>query len=313
MGDGIARDWQSQPFIKHRFSYIGNHTIRLRAMNEDGIMSDWTETVLTVTNLPPEARMIFHKQKMDCDDQIKFDLINITDPDGWIWKVEAVIDGKTIPIPFSSTWARYVTVFSTPGTRTVSFLITDNNGGVTEMGPITIEIVNRRPTARFRFVDQYFSTDKAIVLDAGGSVDRDGGRLHYIWDLGNGDTLYGKRVEYTFRKEGVYGIRLTVMDESGAFDTTDKVITVQRHVEDDAIMPMTIQQDQIGLLHMVLLIIIALATVYLVARWKHSRDIREMARLIDAMNNSEDRWKRQDGHSINLRLDPWAAHGPYST
>ncbi len=53
----------------------------------------------------------------------------------------------------------------------------------------------------------------------------------YVWDMGDGATLTGPSVKYTFNNAGSYTVSLTVTDRAGGSDTTSKTVQVNPVVE----------------------------------------------------------------------------------
>ncbi|WP_461170385.1 PKD domain-containing protein [Arthrobacter sp. Z1-15] len=65
-----------------------------------------------------------------------------------------------------------------------------------------------------------------VVLSGEGSTDADGRIVSYQWDLGNGATAEGERVQHAFAEGGDHVVTLTVTDDAGARATaTATVVT----------------------------------------------------------------------------------------
>ncbi len=50
--------------------------------------------------------------------------------------------------------------------------------------------------------------------------------VNYVWNMGDGATLFGRSVEHSYAELGFYTVTLTITDEDGQTDTTAKVVEV---------------------------------------------------------------------------------------
>lgn len=116
------------------------------------------------------------------------------------------------------------------------------NGDVMYADLYTSEVVrlayapgNRAPQPRIDV-----STDPAtrtVILDAGGSRDPDGDGLSYAWDLGDGTSGEGVRVEHTYSPAvGSATVALTVTDPLGATTTARVQVTPGNHQPEIALV-----------------------------------------------------------------------------
>ncbi len=65
-----------------------------------------------------------------------------------------------------------------------------------------------------------------IAFDGSGSSDPDGKITKYQWDFADGVTGEGAKVSHIFAKAGVYGVKLTVTDDSGLVASQTTSITI---------------------------------------------------------------------------------------
>ena len=54
-----------------------------------------------------------------------------------------------------------------------------------------------------------------LLFDASSSTDADGEALSFLWDLGDGVTRSGAKVEHAYSEPGEYAVRLGVADGTG--------------------------------------------------------------------------------------------------
>lgn len=66
----------------------------------------------------------------------------------------------------------------------------------------------------------------ACEFDGGLSVDPDGSIVRYEWDFGDGNTATGQTVTHTYASDGDYTVTLTVTDDDGQTDDTQKTVGV---------------------------------------------------------------------------------------
>lgn len=77
--------------------------------------------------------------------------------------------------------------------------------------------------------DRYFEIDKPIYFKATGQLADING-LTFTWDLGNGQTLEGKELNYTFNEPGVYTVKLKASSGSASNEAI-ATIWVVKYIE----------------------------------------------------------------------------------
>ncbi len=102
---------------------------------------------------------------------------------------------------------------------------TDNRGNVGASTPVLVlggPPVNQAPAASFTVAVD----DRTVKLDGTSSTD-DGGIVSWAWDLGDGTTRAGSRVEHTYAESGDKVVTLTVTDDTGLTSTTSRTVRVE--------------------------------------------------------------------------------------
>ena len=84
--------------------------------------------------------------------------------------------------------------------------------------PFAVAVVLTAPAGRFE--------GAPVTFSGAGSTDPEGDPLDYIWNFGDGALVRGKTVNHTFADNGVYIVKLTVVDAYGGVAETTSSITV---------------------------------------------------------------------------------------
>jgi len=158
-----------------------------------------------------------------------------TDPAGaadnayaWSWD----LNGDGVPdASGSATYGSAIvanTHFPSAGTYTLTFRVTDKDGG-SHSDTVVITVINRPPVAN---AGGPYSTPEgsSVSLNGGGSSDPDGDALTYAWDLdddGAYDDATGPAASF-FGVDGpsVHTVGLKVCDSGGACGTATTTVTV---------------------------------------------------------------------------------------
>ena len=82
------------------------------------------------------------------------------------------------------------------------------------------------PIANFTYSPEKTVVNETITFDASSSYDPDGYIVSYEWDFGDGNTGTGEVITHSYSSAGDYTVNLTVTDNDGAVNSTDKTITV---------------------------------------------------------------------------------------
>lgn len=103
-----------------------------------------------------------------------------------------------------------------------SLLLAACSGGGSDGGNL-----NLPPTAAFTATPARGAAPLIVSLDASASDDPDGAISSYRWDFGDGSpTGSGVSLTHTFEQNGVFEVRLTVLDDQGASASFAKTVTV---------------------------------------------------------------------------------------
>ena len=167
----------------------------------------------SVYNRPPTGKFSISPSPAHPDEQVLFDASNAYDPNGEIisysWNFG---DGETA----SGQTASHT--YSTVGEYTVSLLLKDNAGAVTQEKTTLRVIENVLPISDFSVLPP----DGKRIMQSGDalrfvdeSFDPDGTPAAWKWEFGDGDTATGPVVSHTYRKGGTYTVTHIVTDDQG--------------------------------------------------------------------------------------------------
>lgn len=142
-----------------------------------------------------------------------------TDPDGrvvsWAWDLG---DGTR------TNGATAAHTYAAPGRYTVTLVVTDDRGA-TSTTTRTTEVTAPPDAAPVAAATAAVS-GLGVALDGSGSTDQDGEVTSWAWDLGDGATATGARVQHTYAAAGRYTVTLVVTDDDGATATTNLPVEV---------------------------------------------------------------------------------------
>ena len=88
------------------------------------------------------------------------------------------------------------------------------------------EFANQPPVANFTYTPEHPTVNQTVIFDASFSYDPDGMIVSYDWDFGDGATASGVVVTHAYSVAGNYTVTLIITDDSGATNSTSRLITV---------------------------------------------------------------------------------------
>lgn len=114
--------------------------------------------------------------------------------------------------------------------------LTGFNPGVSDLDPVEVPDDpipdefgddNLPPSAAAAATPSRGAAPLAVTFTAAASTDSDGAIVEYRWDFGDGSEASGLTVGHSFARPGEHAVRLTVVDDDGAFDSTVVVVSVE--------------------------------------------------------------------------------------
>ncbi len=140
-----------------------------------------------------------------------------------------------------SAWLTYRTAFEPlvhDDTEPASFERYPTAETVTSAGPqnwaafnvstaFETNATNDPPTARIDLSAETVTPNETVGVDGVNSTDPDGTVTNYEWTFGDGTTATGATAEHAYDASGTYTVSLTVTDDEGESDTTNRTVTVE--------------------------------------------------------------------------------------
>ncbi len=207
-GDGSISEEMS-PI--HRYERKGLYRVRLKVTDNSGLPGNESQDDILATVFDsPVASFTVDKKTTCVNRPINFDASSSTDIDGvvnaFMWDFG---DGK------SGNGKKVIHSYETAGIYTVRLKIIGNQQGSYknyDYYEMKIEVIEG-PKATFKMVKKACIGDE-VLLDASASKSNSGKIISYEWDFGDGFVATGRSVKHTFKKWGIYPVRLTVKTNS---------------------------------------------------------------------------------------------------
>ncbi len=178
----------------------------------------------TSPNQSPTAAFTFSPPSPLAGAPVSFNGTNSTDPDGAIVSYAWTFgDGANGSSPTTSH------VYATPGSYTARLTVTDDDGA-TDTASSTIYVsapANQPPTASFTVSPGSGPAGTLFLYNAAASFDPDGAIVSYQWEYGDGSFGTGQTSQHVYATPGTYTVRLTILDDDSASDTTTRTVSVQ--------------------------------------------------------------------------------------
>ncbi len=233
-GDGSSAGGET---ASNSYDRPGRHDVTLTVTDDDGA-TDTTEQKVVVKgddggddNEAPTAEFTASPPGPAVGELVFFDAANSTDGDGEIADYEWEFgDGG------SATGETASNSYDEAGEYTVFLTVTDDDGATDSTDlQITVEDDddddggddNEAPTADFQVSPSTVTAGEFVYVDASKAGDSDGEVATYEWAFGDGSSDNGETASTTYDETGEYTVTLTVTDDDGATDSTEKTVTVE--------------------------------------------------------------------------------------
>lgn len=206
--------------VNHTYQVEGNYTCVLTVTDDDNL-TDTTQVLINVTgpNKTPIASFTVSPQQGDVTTTFAFNGTASSDPDGSIasysWDFG---DNQT------ATGSTAQHKYATNGTYTAVLTVKDNKGASdTESAQVKVSAQNQPPTAILSALSGGSENPLKVVVVLN-ATDSDGNVVSATLDFGDGSSgaiTPGVAYNYTYSKAGVFQIKGTATDNSGATTTSN--------------------------------------------------------------------------------------------
>jgi PKD repeat protein len=215
--------------IAHTYTDNGNYEVTLTVTDKDGGSTNQTTTV-KVDNLAPIVNLTTPTtttstgsgQALNQGESLNLG-VTYSDP--------GIKDTHTITWNFDdgSTPITGVTnpnhLFTKAGTNNVTVTVTDNDGASTTKS-LQIAVANLPPTINTLDIPTDINEGSTVQLTAT-ATDPGNDSLIYNWYINGATTpIVGQTIDYQFTDNGVYPVRLNVIDSNGAIATKSVDVTI---------------------------------------------------------------------------------------
>jgi len=232
-------------------------------VTDDLSATNTSRIMIHIINLLPTVSIIANQTTVPSLVPVQF-TSTASDQDGaiikYLWNFN---DGTT------SNIANPEHTFGAPGNYTVILKVFDDDNASANT-TIYIQVKNRDPIAKAWANNTLVYVDDKILFSASESQDLDGRIVSYSWN-GAGPDIDSMNFTYHFDGPGIYTIRLTVQDDSGATATT--TIRIQVNARPVVQKPNKGPNPLLGYLAVgigILIVILVIAFVLIIKRKKPS-------------------------------------------
>lgn len=145
---------------------------------------------------------------------VEFDASSSVDPDGsiilyeWDFNGDSVVDSEGVNTEFT---------YTETGLFRPTLIVTDNNGRSTKIAKDLIVKTDEifSPRIKVSPSDDVLTPNRSYQFDGSDSLSSEGEITNYKWNFGDGKERVGRKVSYSFEKEGIYEVTLELSDDAG--------------------------------------------------------------------------------------------------
>ncbi|MGD9962481.1 MAG: PKD domain-containing protein [Thermoplasmata archaeon] len=220
-GDGSTGEWGA---LNHTFYEAGEYNVTLTVVDNEGAAATTQSLIYVHENAPPVAALTYMPENPDPYDTVFFDAGESYDPDGWIEYYRFEFGNGDL------VWTWYPEVSYTyyyEGVYTVTLTVYDG-GGASGTTSVDVRVGGEPapPVAIIGYLPPLPLVGEGVTFNASHSFDPDGAISTYTWQFGDGCVAEGMTVTHVYEHEGVYEVRLTVMDNDMMVDQDWANLTV---------------------------------------------------------------------------------------
>ncbi len=221
----------------YSISKHGKYIVQLKVADNSGDADAIDYDNLSVkVNSAPVIKVDKEYSEIAVGETAIVDASNSYDADGSITSYEWLLDNKVI-----STNPKFTYTFKLPGVKKIKLRITDDenvSNSITEK-EITV-FVNSSP--EINYLSSINTCNNLVTLSASKAYDKDGDTMSFMWNLGDGQTSYGRSVTHRYSASGSYPVVLTVDD---GHNLTNSVAVKQIEVKINSVPVANAGEDEL--------------------------------------------------------------------
>lgn len=188
------------------------------------------KTPLTsIENILPSSFFTYSPLQPEVDEWVSFDASGSIDPDGKIVDYEWDFgDGETAH-GITKSVCRHS--YSGSGKFMVNLTVTDNEGD-NSTKIVEIDVKEPFPEAIATYSPEEPKVGEVITFDASQSKTKRGEIIEYDWDFDDGYSGNRVVIDHQFLKSGTYNVKLTVITDKGAINSSIINVVISQEVGD---------------------------------------------------------------------------------
>ncbi len=194
--------------VSHAYANPGKYKVHLRITDNSGTKSAYADDELTVI-VNDVPKVTIGGEILVTESAVQFDGSGAVDNDGTISRYEWDFgDGS------KSNEKSPLHIYKNFGVYIVKLKVLDNSGTVNNSAEAYKKVtINAKPVADAG-MNKIGAPVQVIEFSGAGSFDPDGTIADYEWNMGDGTVLHGKVIQHTYSKQGLYRVKLKVIDNT---------------------------------------------------------------------------------------------------
>ena len=212
--------------VSFNYTKAGTYSVKLTVTDDQGLSDTFVYNLVVENNLPI-ANFLISPNPVLSWNTVTFDARSSNDTDGNITEYSWNFQDNNGFVVGSDLENK---IYQTPGNYNIVLRIKDNLGGISELSKV-LTVANRNPTSVITYTSLSAKAPATLAFDGSKSSDIDGFINAYEWTLTDSfnnlvSTSALVNPTFNFQVEGQFILKLKVIDNSGASDTSQVNISI---------------------------------------------------------------------------------------